>query len=74
MAAADSPVPQREHKRRTVLKAGGTAVAGAATANPATAAAARQPDTRAPAAIGNAIFHATGRRPRDLPFTRDKLL
>jgi xanthine dehydrogenase YagR molybdenum-binding subunit len=32
------------------------------------------PGTGVPAAIGNAIFHATGRRLRDVPFTRDKLL
>ncbi|GAA2826968.1 xanthine dehydrogenase family protein molybdopterin-binding subunit [Crossiella cryophila] len=32
------------------------------------------PITGVPAAIGNAIFHATGRRLRDLPFTQDKLL
>lgn len=32
------------------------------------------PGTGVPAAIGNAIFHATGRRLRDTPFTRDKLL
>ncbi|WP_158842886.1 xanthine dehydrogenase family protein molybdopterin-binding subunit [Saccharothrix deserti] len=32
------------------------------------------PITGVPAAIGNAIFHATGRRIRDLPFTQDKLL
>ncbi|MBP2328338.1 CO/xanthine dehydrogenase Mo-binding subunit [Kibdelosporangium banguiense] len=32
------------------------------------------PLTGVPAAIGNAIFHATGRRLRDLPFTQDKLL
>ncbi|WP_185845741.1 hypothetical protein [Kibdelosporangium aridum] len=27
-----------------------------------------------PAAIGNAVYHATGRRIRDLPITQDKLL
>ncbi|WP_394619765.1 xanthine dehydrogenase family protein molybdopterin-binding subunit [Lentzea sp. JNUCC 0626] len=32
------------------------------------------PITGVPAAIGNAIFHATGRRVRDLPITQDKLL
>lgn len=32
------------------------------------------PMTGVPAAIGNAIFHATGRRLRDVPFTLDKLL
>jgi xanthine dehydrogenase YagR molybdenum-binding subunit len=32
------------------------------------------PITGVPAAIGNAVFHATGRRIRDLPITRDKLL
>jgi len=32
------------------------------------------PVTGVPAAIGNAIYHATGRRLRDLPFTQDKLL
>jgi xanthine dehydrogenase YagR molybdenum-binding subunit len=32
------------------------------------------PFTGVPAAIGNAIFHATGRRLRDVPFTQDKLL
>jgi xanthine dehydrogenase YagR molybdenum-binding subunit len=32
------------------------------------------PGTGVPAAIGNAIFHATGRRLRDVPFTQDKLL
>lgn len=32
------------------------------------------PITGVPAAIGNAIFHATGRRLRDVPFTQDKLL
>ena len=32
------------------------------------------PITGVGAAIGNAIFHATGRRLRDLPFTQDKLL
>ncbi|MDA0637514.1 xanthine dehydrogenase family protein molybdopterin-binding subunit [Nonomuraea sp. MCN248] len=32
------------------------------------------PGTGVPAAIGNAIHHATGRRLRDVPFTRDKLL
>ena len=32
------------------------------------------PMTGVPAAIGNAIFHATGRRLRDVPFTQDKLL
>jgi xanthine dehydrogenase YagR molybdenum-binding subunit len=32
------------------------------------------PGTGVPAAIGNAIYHATGRRLRDVPFTRDKLL
>jgi xanthine dehydrogenase YagR molybdenum-binding subunit len=32
------------------------------------------PGTGVPAAISNAIFHATGRRLRDAPFTRDKLL
>lgn len=26
------------------------------------------------AAIGNAVYHATGKRIRDLPFTMDKLL
>ncbi|MCK2239631.1 MULTISPECIES: xanthine dehydrogenase family protein molybdopterin-binding subunit [unclassified Crossiella] len=32
------------------------------------------PMTGVPAAIGNAVFHATGRRIRDLPITQDKLL
>lgn len=32
------------------------------------------PITGVPAAIGNAIYHATGRRVRDLPITQDKLL
>ncbi|PRX51384.1 xanthine dehydrogenase molybdenum binding subunit apoprotein [Prauserella shujinwangii] len=32
------------------------------------------PGTGVPAAIGNAIYHATGRRIRDVPFTQDKLL
>lgn len=32
------------------------------------------PMTGVPAAIGNAIFHATGRRLRDVPFTQDRLL
>ncbi|MCA2216575.1 xanthine dehydrogenase family protein molybdopterin-binding subunit [Jidongwangia harbinensis] len=32
------------------------------------------PMTGVPAAIGNAIFHATGRRLREVPFTQDKLL
>ncbi|AVT35518.1 xanthine dehydrogenase family protein molybdopterin-binding subunit [Plantactinospora sp. BB1] len=32
------------------------------------------PGTGVPAAIGNAIYHATGLRLRDVPFTRDKLL
>jgi xanthine dehydrogenase YagR molybdenum-binding subunit len=32
------------------------------------------PGTGVPAAISNAIFHATGRRLRDVPFTQDKLL
>ncbi|KAB2352189.1 xanthine dehydrogenase family protein molybdopterin-binding subunit [Actinomadura rudentiformis] len=32
------------------------------------------PGTGVPAAVGNAIFHATGRRLRDVPFTQDKLL
>jgi xanthine dehydrogenase YagR molybdenum-binding subunit len=32
------------------------------------------PMTGVTAAIGNAIFHATGRRVRDLPITQDKLL
>ncbi|GGP55383.1 xanthine dehydrogenase family protein molybdopterin-binding subunit [Saccharothrix coeruleofusca] len=32
------------------------------------------PITGVPAAIGNAVFHATGRRVRDLPITQDKLL
>lgn len=32
------------------------------------------PMTGVPAAIGNAIHHATGRRVRDLPITQDKLL
>lgn len=32
------------------------------------------PVTGVPAAIGNAVFHATGRRVRDLPITQDKLL
>lgn len=32
------------------------------------------PGTGVPAAIGNAVFHATGRRLRDVPFTQDKLL
>jgi xanthine dehydrogenase YagR molybdenum-binding subunit len=26
------------------------------------------------AAVGNAVFHATGKRLRDLPFTPDKVL
>jgi len=30
--------------------------------------------TGAPAAIANAVFHATGKRVRDLPITLDKLL
>jgi xanthine dehydrogenase YagR molybdenum-binding subunit len=30
--------------------------------------------TGVPAAIGNAIFHATGRRLREAPFTQEKLL
>ncbi|MGN9907568.1 xanthine dehydrogenase family protein molybdopterin-binding subunit [Phytohabitans sp. LJ34] len=32
------------------------------------------PMTGVPTAIGNAIFHATGRRLREVPFTQDKLL
>lgn len=32
------------------------------------------PGTGVPAAISNAIFHATSRRLRDVPFTQDKLL
>ncbi|MEO3796012.1 xanthine dehydrogenase family protein molybdopterin-binding subunit [Nonomuraea sp. B10E15] len=32
------------------------------------------PGTGVPAAVGNAIYHAIGRRLRDVPFTRDKLL
>jgi xanthine dehydrogenase YagR molybdenum-binding subunit len=32
------------------------------------------PITGVPAAIGNAVFHATGRRIRDFPITQDKLL
>ena len=32
------------------------------------------PMSGVPAAIGNAIYHATGRRIRDLPITQDKLL
>ncbi|MGN9840431.1 xanthine dehydrogenase family protein molybdopterin-binding subunit [Nonomuraea sp. H19] len=32
------------------------------------------PGTGVPAAIGNAIFHAIGRRLREVPFTQDKLL
>ncbi|WP_028932593.1 xanthine dehydrogenase family protein molybdopterin-binding subunit [Pseudonocardia spinosispora] len=32
------------------------------------------PITGVPSAIGNAIYHATGRRIRDLPITQDKLL
>ncbi|WP_199440950.1 xanthine dehydrogenase family protein molybdopterin-binding subunit [Umezawaea beigongshangensis] len=32
------------------------------------------PITGVPAAIGNAVYHATGRRVRDLPITQDKLL
>jgi xanthine dehydrogenase YagR molybdenum-binding subunit len=32
------------------------------------------PGTGVPAAISNAIFHAAGRRLRDVPFTQDKLL
>ncbi|NUT91897.1 MAG: xanthine dehydrogenase family protein molybdopterin-binding subunit, partial [Saccharothrix sp.] len=32
------------------------------------------PITGVPAAIANAIHHATGRRIRDLPITQDKLL
>ncbi|MGP4101015.1 xanthine dehydrogenase family protein molybdopterin-binding subunit [Nonomuraea sp. KM90] len=32
------------------------------------------PGTGVPAAIGNAIYHAIGRRLRDVPFTQDKLL
>ncbi|MEV5826802.1 xanthine dehydrogenase family protein molybdopterin-binding subunit [Spirillospora sp. NPDC052242] len=32
------------------------------------------PGTGVPAAISNAIYHATGRRLRDVPFTQDKLL
>lgn len=32
------------------------------------------PITGVISAIGNAIFHATGRRLRELPFTKDKLL
>ena len=32
------------------------------------------PITGVPAAIGNAVYHATGRRIRSLPITQDKLL
>jgi xanthine dehydrogenase YagR molybdenum-binding subunit len=32
------------------------------------------PGTGVPAAIGNAVYHATGRRIRSLPITPDKLL
>jgi xanthine dehydrogenase YagR molybdenum-binding subunit len=32
------------------------------------------PGTGTPAAIGNAVYHATGRRVRSLPITQDKLL
>jgi xanthine dehydrogenase YagR molybdenum-binding subunit len=32
------------------------------------------PMTGVPAAIGDAIYHVTGRRVRDLPITQDKLL
>jgi xanthine dehydrogenase YagR molybdenum-binding subunit len=32
------------------------------------------PLTGVPAAIGNAVYHAIGRRIRDLPITQDKLL
>jgi CO/xanthine dehydrogenase Mo-binding subunit len=32
------------------------------------------PGTGVPAAIGNAIYHAIGRRLREVPFTQDKLL
>lgn len=34
----------------------------------------RDPIKGVGAAIGNAIYHATGRRVRDLPITQDKLL
>jgi xanthine dehydrogenase YagR molybdenum-binding subunit len=32
------------------------------------------PITGVPASIGNAVYHATGKRIRDLPITQDKLL